>query len=157
MMTQKRSRSFIALLTIGIALTVCATCYAIPGDTEPEQYVHHEYIDGTARIDYVEVVNGDHMVTHYYKYAHPANKFLATSVEVYDGSRYTSPRLLRIVRYEYDSKNSVVNKTVQYGPAGNPAAASQASALEAGSKGAAVLEGPNNSLSPAALDLAARR
>ncbi len=65
---------------IAIALAMSVSCYAAQTDMKPERYVHHEYIDGTARIDYVEMVNGDNMLTHYYKYEKPANPFLVTKV-----------------------------------------------------------------------------
>lgn len=155
-MTAKNlARSMITLLVIVTALTICRYCYAMQADTGPETNVHHEYIDGTARIDYVEVVNGDDMITHYYKYGNPANQFLVTTVEVYSGSRYLAPHLLRIVRYEYDSKNNVTGKAVNYGTADTPAVSSPASMRDGGKKGAPEKISPAISLPT--IDLVLRR
>ena len=151
------SLAMIVAVLIGMALSVCASCNASQTDNDTERYVHHEYLYGTARIDYVEVADGDNLVTHYYKYANPANQFLVTSVEVYSGSRYIAPRLLRIVRYEYNAQKKVIGKTVEYGPADTPATIALTSVRENGNRGARTFEKISSVVSPPTIDLAARR
>lgn len=71
-----------------LTLFAAATCYCAKSDSKSGKYIHHEFVYGTARVDYVEVINEKELVTHYYNYDDPADQFRVTSVEVYNGSKY---------------------------------------------------------------------
>jgi len=101
----------IILETLILMVIISAASFASPDAQQAEQYVHHQYIFGTARIDYVEKVDGRSLVTYYYKYDDSANKFLVTSVEAYSGSKYYRPRLLKVFRYAYDSRHRLLAVT----------------------------------------------
>jgi hypothetical protein len=92
-----------------------------------EEYIHHEYLYGTARIDYVERVESRTLITYYYRYENSADPFLVTSVQVYNGSKYYAPQLLRTVRYSYDAHKRLVTRKIENGPiAAKPIMASSA-------------------------------
>jgi len=102
---------------IAIALFISVTngiCLSDQTDPQVEQYIHHEFLYGTARIDYIEQFEGQNMVTCYYNYENPKNQFLVTSVEVYSGSKYSSPQLLRITRYIYNASNHLVQAKIEH-------------------------------------------
>ena len=102
---------------VAIALFISVTngiCLSDQTDPQVEQYIHHEFLYGTARIDYIEQFEGQNMVTCYYNYENPKNQFLVTSVEVYSGSKYSSPQLLRITRYIYNASNHLVQAKVEH-------------------------------------------
>lgn len=100
--TMRIGRPFYAIIMASMLMSanilLCAICYAVQSDTGMEYYIHHEYLYGTARIDYIEIVTGSGMITHYYKYANTADQFRVTSIEVFSGSRYVSKQPLRIIR-----------------------------------------------------------
>lgn len=73
--------------------------FSSQSSAQTQRYVHHEYLYGTARIDYVELVDGEGLITQYYRYEDPRDAFRVTSVEIYNGTKYQNPRPVRIVRY----------------------------------------------------------
>lgn len=101
---------FPALASIVFMLLSGNACYSNQTEPQDERYVHHEFLYGTARIDYIEQIMGRTMVTCYYKYDDPQNRFHVTSVEIYSGSRYNAGQLLSVVRYIYDGRKGPVRK-----------------------------------------------
>lgn len=75
-------------------IIVCAACIGIMGagavyGDQTSRFVHVEHIGGGIhRVDYVEYVSGEEIVTCYYAYQDAQRPLRVTSVDVCNGSRY---------------------------------------------------------------------